>query len=204
MNIPLILVIVVCIIIICGFVAVFGLILRRKLKQYFEKIATSINGKVKTSFFGFPEIQGDYQNIPFKIKYITYEYTSDIKIEIFKEPSFKLSLRKENADTEISKKIGLAREFQIGIHDFDKDFFIQTDNNLKCQRYLSMPKIREIIKDIYDKDCSLKFTKKKIELIKGLKSGGALSLPKIKEEEIVELLKKAIFLAKELEQQLIF
>jgi len=170
----------------------------KKIGQRFKKIANTINGTVKTSLLRFPEIQGDYQTIPFKIKYRGRGQYSppQIRLVMLRKPPFKLSLTKENLGTKVSKKIGLAKELQTGISDFDEEFFIQSDNKSRVLSYLSRDNIQETIKNIYDKGWRLSFTKKHFELEKDLDKDYSFQ---IGGEEIATLLKAMDLLIRNLE-----
>lgn len=170
----------------------------KKVHQRFEKIAVAINCTVKTSFLRFPEIQGDYQTIPFRIKYRGRGQYSppQIRLVMLRKPPFKLSLTKESLGTKISKKIGLAKELQTGISNFDEEFFIQSNNKSRCLSYLSMDSVRDAIKNIYDKNWRLRFTRKRFELEKDLEKDYAFQM---NGEEIVERLQEADLLIRSLE-----
>jgi len=199
---------------ILGVLVAFGMVFlilkstTKGVKERFESIANSVNGELKPSRFGVPQIQGNYEDIPFRIKYEhgSQGSPSRIRIEVLQKPPFELSLRRESADTKISKKIGIAKEMQIGIPDFDEQFFIQTNDKIRCQGYLGDSKIRETIKSIFERGGYIRFTRDKVEFSKPLTPASKGTVSKhmfikspqtmIDEEEIVGFLKEISFLSK--------
>jgi len=201
---------------ILGVLVAFGMVflilksVTKGIKEKFETIANSINAELKPSPFGVPQIQGNYEGSPFRIKYEhgSKGSPSRIRIEILQKPPFELSLRTESADTKISKKIGLAKEMQIGVPDFDEQFFIKSNDKVRCQSYLGDSKVRETIKSIFERGGHIRFTKDKVEFSKPLTPSSKettskpifINMPQtmIDEDEVVGFLKEISFLSKRL------
>lgn len=143
---------------------------RKRLMEKFTEIATRINGSAKNSFAGSPSITGNYNGTPVKIKYIpvTQYNPSSLRIDFLKKPLFRLSLRKEDWSTKISKRIGLARKITLNISEFDEKFFIQTNDRLNCATYFADSRNREIVEKICDKGWILVFGRKEIVVTKNL------------------------------------
>ncbi|GAH32077.1 unnamed protein product, partial [marine sediment metagenome] len=99
-----------------------------------------------------------------------------LRVDFFKKPPFRLSLRKEDWSTKISKRIGLARKITLNISEFDEKFFIQTNDRLNCVTYLTDSRNREIIEKICDKGWILVFGRKEIVVTKNLSKGKAENL----------------------------
>lgn len=182
-----------------------------QLKKRFKRLASALGGYFLASFFGWPSVEGRCQEVPFRILFRRGSKHSPnlILVQILTSPGFVLSLREEDLGTKISKKFSLAKETKTGVTDFDERFFIQTNDEFRCQSFLSNQECRDLITGIYDKGWVLQFTKNRIELFKPLDSKippEIKSLDDLKQvfrpiwvvsdEEIEELLGEATLLSK--------
>jgi hypothetical protein len=182
-------------------------VVNRGVKRKFLEIAPLVNGRVETSVFGTPRVQGIYGDTPFGIRYERGSRSSPAKVvvELHRGVPFKLLLRKESLDTRLSKKLGLLKEMQLGIPDFDESVFIQTDDAARTQAFLGDHGTREVIKEIHDRGCSLGFTAERIQLTRPLRAKSGivfLSYNLIGAQEVVELLGKLHLLAGRLDSPL--
>ena len=178
----LVIVIVVCMALALIAIPIVGLVvLGRKKKtanKHFTQVAASLGGRrTRCSVFNDTySMQGRHHNVPFELRYHGGNNrgggssSGSITIVVPVEPSFTLSLRKENWDTNVSKKIGMATELEIGVPDFDAEFFIQTKDPTSCRNFLSVPKHRAAIRHIYQQGYTLAFTRNQIELRKDVKN----------------------------------
>lgn len=178
----------------------------KKVNEKMGSIAASLNGKLNSSFAKdlsnsrhTIEIVVDYNDVPVKVFYMGSAKYSPPKIgvEALKKIPFSLSLRKENFDTRISKKIGFVKDAEIGIEEFDNEFLIVTNNNLICRSYLTNDQVREKIKSILERGWRFGILDGRITIEKNLTSG-LIPVDEIKEREIRDLLNQATFLAKKL------
>jgi hypothetical protein len=177
----LVIVIVVCMALALIAIPIVGLVvLGRKKKtanKHFTQVAASLGSRTRCSVFNDTySMQGRHHNVPYELRYHGGNNwgggssSGSITIVVPVKPSFTLSLRKENWDTNVSKKIGMATELEIGVPDFDAEFFIQTKDPTSCRNFLSVPRHRAAIRHIYQQGYTLAFTRNQIELRKDVKN----------------------------------
>lgn len=148
---------------------------KKSAANRFAQLAASFGGRAHRSFFNNTySVQGRHHGVPYELMYYGGKMKGGVRpaaitIVVPVKPLFTLSLRKEDLDTKLSKKIGMAIELEIGVPDFDDEFFIRTNDPTSCRSFLSVPKHRTAIRHIYQQGYALAFTRKRIELRKAVK-----------------------------------
>lgn len=159
------------------FIVAIVFINRRKknVAKNFEILAEALGGQLhRSSLNGLPiatgrfTIEGHYHGLPYQLqyrggsKYTTPHLTLVVPIV----PLFTLTLRNENLDTKLSKQIGMASELEIGLPEFDNEYFIQTNDPTHCRKFLRVPEHRAAIDNIRHSKFTMAFTRQQIQLTK--------------------------------------
>lgn len=111
-----------------------------------------------------------------------------------------MSLRKENFDTRLSERIGLTRELETGIPEFDAAYFIRTSDQSDCRIFLSNATHRAAITKISDKGFGLIFTRNHMELGKyGSSTILSADVDIIAASEVNEIMDAVVLLVKGLQ-----
>lgn len=173
---------------------------RRKINAAtsFSALADSLGGRLHSSPLnvlpmgtGRFTIQGQHHGIPYRLSFSGgggHQPMPYITLVVPVRPSFTLSLRKENLDTRLSKRIGIASELEIGVPDFDAEYYIRTNDPTSCREYLSQANHREAIKEIHRLGFVLAFTRKHILLRKNTGPGYSPDTNIVEETEIRDAL----------------
>jgi hypothetical protein len=181
---------------------------RRKLnaETNFTQLAASLGGRLHSSALnalpistGQFNIRGRHHGVPYQLTYSggdRYNRMPRIKLVIPVKPSFTLSLRKEDFDTRLSKQIGMATELEIGVPDFDAEYYIRTNDPTNCRNFLLIPKHRKAIRHIHRTGFMLAFTRKHILLSKYACAGFSPGTKIIEESDAKELLDAVVVLVK--------
>jgi hypothetical protein len=150
---------------------------KKAAAKHFTQLADSFGTRMHCSYLtNTYSMQGSHHDVPYELRYYgggnpqQGGSSGSITISVPVKPLFTLSLRKEDFDTKLSKKIGMATELEIGVPDFDAEFFIRTNDPTNCRLFLSVPKHRAAIRHIYQQGYTLAFTRRRIELRKGVKA----------------------------------
>lgn len=173
-------------IIIIGLCIFVFLYIKEKYNKQIREVSKYLNATTKKKFIFNQIIEDQFNNIPYVIKYLLNRYSSAFQIEFHVKPPFKLSIRKENIDTRISKKIGLVKEIKINVPDFDNKYLILSDDKMLSEQYLYNPRIREIIEYIDSKGWNMRFKKTHVYLEKEIKHNEQLVISGAEVKEILE------------------
>ncbi|MEW6171132.1 MAG: hypothetical protein AB1472_06210 [Candidatus Omnitrophota bacterium] len=143
-------------------VAIFN---KSKEKEALKILGTSLNGHV-VKYSLIPRFEGVYQAINYSIFLSPGESKSEknsLSISFFKKPTFVLRITKENILTEIVQKIKSTCEIKIGDAEFDKNYFIKTDQKERATSYLNNSSIKQIINELFNQGFDeISFDKEKI------------------------------------------
>jgi len=148
---------------------------RKVIDQRITQLADSLGGRKHASALnalpastGRYSIQGCHQGVSYQLNYRGFRDSRAARVTLVipLTPMFTLSLQKENWDTKLSKRIGMATELEIGVPDFDEEFFIRTNDPMTCRNYLSAPDRRAAIRHIDRAGFRLTFTRKNIQIEK--------------------------------------
>jgi hypothetical protein len=176
---------------------------KKAAAKRFTQLAASFGSRTHCSFPGNTyTMQGFYHSVPYELTYYggsmsrTAGSAAFITIVVPIKPSFTLCLRKENWDTKASKEIGMATELEIGVPDFDHEFFIRTNDPTGCRDFLSASKHRTAIRHLHQEGYTLTFTREQIELRKAMKALWFADNEIVKESETRGVLEAVVVLVK--------
>ncbi len=117
--------------------------------EILEKIAVRIDqAKIKGGLFNIcPQLSGIYKQRRIKVILIPASRNSPATLDIYCYLNclFKLSIYHEGKILRILKKFGLYREVETGDMEFDKKYFISTNNEMAVRNFLMDYKNKEII-----------------------------------------------------------
>ncbi len=142
-----------------------------EIRRVFDDLASALNAEVTSTGLGYPTITTLRDGIPLKIYFQPgSQYNpAALVLESSKKPPFTLQLSREGFDTRVSKSVGMAKELNVGVRDFDDRFFIKTNNDARCRDFLASSSVRETIIHLDDLNASLALSAKSIEIRKLLR-----------------------------------
>ncbi len=119
----------------------------RGLRRALMKLSSGLPGKL-TNFL--PSYTGDYQGLKFNILIISGGRNSPpfLKVSLIKKATFKLSVYKESALSELGKKIGVVREVKVFDEAFDKEFLIFSNKPDRATSYFSNSEIKNAAREL--------------------------------------------------------
>ncbi|MCK5533470.1 hypothetical protein KAI68_00020 [bacterium] len=124
-------------------------IINKRKFEILEKIAARIDqAKIKGGlFYIVPQLSGLYKQRRIKIILIPASRSNPATLDIYCHLNcpFKLSIYHEGKILGILKKIGLYRVIETGDMEFDKKYFISTNNEMSARIFLTDYKNKEII-----------------------------------------------------------
>ncbi|MCK4533732.1 hypothetical protein KAU39_08085 [bacterium] len=124
-------------------------IINKNKFEIFEKIAVRIDhAKIKGGLFNLvPQLSGIYQQRKIKIILLPAGRNNPATLDVYcyLNCPFKLSIYHEGKILRILKKIGFYREIETGDMEFDKKYFIRTNNGMAARNFLMDYKSKKII-----------------------------------------------------------
>jgi len=117
-------------------------------KKKLENLIPLLNGTIKTQW-GRPLLQGIWEGKTAKISLKPGGRNTPPKLQIALQHylNFKLTIYTDNLLYQLAKKTGLMKEVEIGEPEFDKKYFLETNNPQEVISFLTSKK-QDIVKSL--------------------------------------------------------
>ncbi|HNQ34890.1 MAG TPA: hypothetical protein PKN80_02375 [bacterium] len=111
----------------------------RVVRARFNSLAASLNGRVKSVLGLNFSLGADYRGLPIQITYSPGDNNRppSLAIAARRRPPFRFRLQKQDWNTRLSSRLGLARGFKSTDPDFDQRFFASTGDRNRCAVFLA-------------------------------------------------------------------
>jgi hypothetical protein len=110
----------------------------KRNKEALKNLSTCLQGELSKSIF-LNAFEGQYQGLPLVISLTQGSRSTPpyLRISLSKVSTFKLTIYKESALSNIGEKLGLVREVKINDEAFDKEFLIFSNDENRVMSYLA-------------------------------------------------------------------
>jgi hypothetical protein len=137
-----------------AFLLFFSLFLIPNIKkcEMLKKLSSFANGKLGPFSFYSPCFKGEFEGFNFSVTLFMPSKSTPayLHLSFFKPSSFTLKIHRETFSSEFGQKLGLVREVKTGDAEFDRQFFIQSNDPTLAVNYLHRDAAKEAIRGFFN------------------------------------------------------
>lgn len=132
------------------FILVGSIFSAKKRRKVFSKLTSYLPGAL-SKFPLDPSYKGTYQGLSFSIALLGGGKNSPpyLKILLKRTSTFRLSLYKESALSDLGKNMGVVREVKVFDEAFDKEFLIFSNKPDRAISYFSNSEIKNAVRELF-------------------------------------------------------